>query len=141
MNQLLAQSARSRRWTMALLAAFAGLALLLALVGVYGVMSWTVSQRTREIGLRMALGAGAGQVRRLVIGYGMKLSGLGIAVGLAGAYALRRILTSLVFDVSTSDPLIYAGVAALMLGVAALACYLPARRASLVDPSIALRWD
>jgi len=126
---------------MALLAAFAALALILALVGIYGVMTWSVGQRTREIGIRVALGAGSGEVLTMIIGYGLKLSALGLALGIAGAFALRRLLRGLVFDVSPSDPLIYAGVAALMLSVALLACYIPARRASRVDPLIALRWE
>jgi putative ABC transport system permease protein len=141
MDQVLAQSAGSRRWTMALLSAFAGLALLLALVGIYGVMSWTVAQRTREIGIRMALGADRGQVLAVVVGYGMTLSAAGLGVGLGGAWALRRVLAGFVFDVSPSDPAIYAAVTALMLAVAGVACYLPARRASRVDPAIALRWE
>ena len=141
MDQVVAESASSRRWTMALLAAFAALALILALGGIYGVMTWSVGQRTREIGIRVALGAGSGEVLTMIIGYGLKLSALGLALGIAGAYALRRLLRGLVFDVSPSDPLIYAGVAALMLSVALLACYIPARRASRVDPLIALRWE
>ncbi len=141
MDDILAQSARSRRWTMALLAVFAGLALLLALIGIYGVMAWLVSQRTREIGIRIALGASQGQVLRMVIRYGIGLSSIGMAVGIAGALALRRVLAGLVFEVSTADPLIYAGVAVLMLAVALLACYVPARRAARVDPLIALRWE
>jgi predicted permease len=139
MDQVLAESASSRRWTMAMLAAFAGLAMVLAMVGIYGVMSWSVAQRTREIGIRVALGAGSGNVLGMVIRHGMGLSALGLGIGLAGAFAVRRFLASLVFDVSPSDPLIYAGVAALMLGVALVACYVPARRASRVDPLIALR--
>jgi putative ABC transport system permease protein len=141
MDQVVAESASSRRWTMALLAAFAALALILALVGIYGVMTWSVGQRTREIGIRVALGAGSGEVLTMIIGYGLKLSALGLALGIAGAFALRRLLRGLVFDVSPSDPLIYAGVAALMLSVALLACYIPARRASRVDPLVALRWE
>ncbi|HWZ32201.1 MAG TPA: ABC transporter permease [Bryobacteraceae bacterium] len=141
MDQVLAESAASRRWTMTFLAAFAGLALLLALVGIYALMAWSVAQRTREIGIRVALGARSGQVLRMVVGYGMRLSAAGLAIGLAGAFAARRFLASLVFDVSTADPWIYAGVATLMLGVALLACYLPARRASRVDPLVALRWE
>jgi len=141
MDQVLDESASSRRWTMAMLAAFAGLALVLAMVGIYGVMSWSVAQRTREIGIRVALGADSGNVLAMVIGYGLSLSALGLAIGLAGAFALRRFLASLVFDVSPSDPLIYAGVAVLMLAVAMAACYVPARRASRVDPLIALRCD
>ncbi|HLK64761.1 MAG TPA: ABC transporter permease [Bryobacteraceae bacterium] len=141
MDEILANSAHSRRWTMALLAVFAGLALLLALIGIYGVMSWLVAQRTREIGIRMALGASRAQVLGLVIRYGFALSGIGTAIGVAGALALRRVLSGLVFDVSTADPWIYGGVVLLMLAVALLACYVPARRAARVDPLIALRWE
>jgi putative ABC transport system permease protein len=141
MDQVLGESARSRQWTMVLLAAFAGLALVLALVGIYGVMAWSVAQRTREIGVRMALGARSGQVLANVIAYGLKLSLVGMAIGIVGALALRKYLATLVFDVSTADPIVYAGVAALMLGVAMLACWVPARRASRVDPLVALRCD
>ncbi|SPF47199.1 conserved membrane hypothetical protein [Candidatus Sulfopaludibacter sp. SbA4] len=141
MDEILAQSARARRWTMALLAVFAGLALVLLLVGIYGVMSWTVAQRTREIGIRMALGAGRGQVLGMVIRYGLKLSAVGLAIGAAGAFALRRVLAGMVFDVSLADPAIYLAVALLMLAVALVACYVPARRASRVDPLTALRWE
>jgi putative ABC transport system permease protein len=141
MDQVLGESAQSRRWTMALLASFAGLALVLALVGIYGVISWSVAQRTREIGVRMALGARSGQVLASVIGYGLKLSAIGMAIGAAGALALRRYLATLVFGVSTADPMVYGGVAMLMLGVAILACYVPARRASRVDPLVALRCE
>jgi putative ABC transport system permease protein len=141
LDDVVAESAHSRRWTMALLAAFASLALALALIGIYGVMAWTVGQRTREIGIRMALGANASQVRAMVVRYSLKLSAWGMAIGLAGAFALRRVLASLVFDVSPSDPAIYAGVAGLLLTAALSASYLPARRASRVDPSVALRWE
>jgi putative ABC transport system permease protein len=141
MEDVMAGSMRSRRWTMGLLAAFASLALLLALVGIYGVMSWAVTQRTREIGIRMALGAGSTQVLGMVIRYGLGLCGAGLAIGMAGAVALRRVVASFVFGVSAADPAIYAGVVLLMLAVALAACYLPARRASRVDPSLALRWE
>ncbi|HEY2017465.1 MAG TPA: ABC transporter permease [Bryobacteraceae bacterium] len=141
MEEIVTKSASSRRWTMALLAVFAGLALILALVGVYGVMSWSVAQRTREIGVRMALGAGRGQVMGMMLRYGLKLSVAGLTIGMAGAMALRRVLAGLVFGVSPADPVIYCGVAVSMLAVALLACYLPARRASRVDPLIALRWE
>ncbi len=141
MDQVLGESAKSRRWTMILLGCFAGLALVLALVGIYGVMAWSVAQRTREIGVRMALGARSGQVLGSVIGYGLRLSLVGMVIGVVGALMLRRYLATLVFDVSTADPIVYAGVAALMLGVAMMACYLPARRASRVDPLVALRCE
>jgi len=141
MDQMVEESASSRRWTMALLASFAALAMALALVGIYGVMSWSVAQRTREIGIRMALGASSEEVVGEILGRGIKLSTAGLAIGLVCAFALRGVLASLVFDVSPSDPLIYAGVAALMFAVALAACYIPARRASRVDPMIALRWE
>ena len=141
LSDVVGESGRSRRWTMALLAAFASLALILALIGIYGVMAWTVGQRTREIGIRMALGANASQVRAMVVRYSLKLSAWGMAIGLAGAFALRRVLASLVFDVSPSDPAIYAAVAVLLLTAALAASYMPARRASRVDPSVALRWE
>lgn len=141
LDQLVADSAASRRWTMTLLGSFAGLALILALVGIYGVISWTVAQRTREIGIRVALGASASQVLRSVVGYGMKLSAAGLILGFAGAFAARRLLSTLVYGVSTADPWIYAGVALLMLAVALAASLVPARRASRVDPLTALRWE
>jgi putative ABC transport system permease protein len=141
MDQVVDDSAASRRSTMALLAAFAGLAMALALVGIYGVMSWSVANRTREIGIRLALGASSRQVVAEVLRHGIFLSSLGLAVGLFSALALRRVVASLLYAVSPSDPLVYGGVAALMFFVALAACYLPARRASRVDPLIALRWE
>jgi ABC-type antimicrobial peptide transport system permease subunit len=141
MDDMVEESAAPRRWTMSLLASFAALAMALALVGIYGVISWSVTQRTREIGVRVALGASAEEVVRHVLGRGIRLSAAGLAIGLLGAYSLRRVLASQVFGVSPSDPLVYAGAAALMFGVALAACYLPARRASRVDPLIALRWE
>jgi predicted permease len=141
MDEVVAESASSRRLTMTLLAAFAGLALILALVGIYGVMSWSVAQRTREIGIRVALGADSREILALVVAYGLKLCGFGLAIGLAGAFMLRRLMSGLTFDVSPSDPAIYAGVVAMMLSVALLACYIPAKRASHVDPIVALRWE
>jgi ABC-type antimicrobial peptide transport system permease subunit len=141
MEEILAESARSRRWTMALLGGFAALAVVLALIGIYGVISWSVAQRTREIGIRMALGAQTGQVLRMVVRYALKLSAIGVAIGLGSAFALRHILSSLVFDTGTADPLIYVAVIILMLAAALLACYLPARRASRADPLDALRWE
>jgi predicted permease len=141
MEQVLDESASSRRGTMALLAAFAALAMALALVGIYGVMSWSVAQRTREIGIRVALGASSKEVVGEILAAGMKLSALGLAIGVACAFALSRFLASLVFEVSPSDPLIYGAVAAVMFVVALAACYVPARRASRVDPLVALRCE
>jgi putative ABC transport system permease protein len=141
MDEIVSISARTRRWTMALLAVFASLAFLLALVGIYGVMSWSVAQRTREVGIRMALGAQRRQVLVLVLRYGLKLALLGLSLGVLASFALRHALSSLVYGVSTGDPLIYASVPALMFAVALLACYVPARRASSVDPTISLRYE
>ena len=141
MDQVVAESAEARRWTMALLASFAALALALALVGIYGVMSWSVAQRTKEIGIRVALGASSREVIGEILASGIKLSVLGIAIGSICALAISRLLAGFVFDVSPFDPLIYAAVALLMFVVALAACYLPARRASRVDPLIALRWE
>ncbi len=141
MDQVLAESARWRRWTMALLVAFAALAVALSMVGIYGVMSWSASQRTREIGIRMALGAGRGSVLGLVIRQGLALCGLGLAAGLGGAWMFRRVLAGLVFETGAFDPAAYVAAAGLMVAAGMLACYLPARRASRVDPLVALRWE
>jgi putative ABC transport system permease protein len=141
LDAVVAESARSRRWTMALLAAFASLAVVLAAIGIYGLMAWLVGQRTREIGIRMALGADAAQVRAMVVQYSLKLGLAGTAIGLVGAFALRSVLASLVFDVSPSDPALYAAVAALLSAVAVAGAYFPSRRASRVDPWLALRWE
>ena len=128
-----------RRFSMMLLALFAGVALFLAAVGLYGVVSYVVSQRTREIGLRMAMGAGPSQIVRMVLGGGMKLAVVGVVVGLAGAYALSTYIETLLYEVTASDVTSYAGTAAILLAVAALACYVPARRAMRVDPLVALQ--
>ena len=141
MDDVLAESAKSRRWTMGMLAAFAGLAVALALVGIYGVMSWLVVQRTREIGIRIALGAERRQVIRMVAGYALRLSAIGVVAGAIGAIAMRNVLSSLVFETSTADPAIFAAMGVLMLITALLACYVPASRASRVDPLVALRWE
>ena len=141
MDEVLSASAKSRRWTMALLLTFASLALLLALIGIYGVMSWMVAQRTREIGIRMALGAARWQVLAMVVRYGIKLNLIGLAIGAAGPYAVRQVLATQVFGISTADPAIYAAVVVLMVAVSLLACYIPARRAARVDPLTALRWE
>ncbi len=141
MDQVVAQSVVDRRLTMILLAVFAGLALVLASIGIYSVMAYSVTQRTSEIGVRMALGAGPGDVVRMVVGEGMKLVCIGVAVGAAGALALTRLMSALLFEVRPSDPLVYAGVIGVILLVAILANLIPAFRATRIDPMVALRTD
>ncbi|HEY6402534.1 MAG TPA: FtsX-like permease family protein, partial [Blastocatellia bacterium] len=141
MNQRLSNSnsVAESRFNMLLLGGFAALALLLAGVGVYGVISYVVSQRTREIGIRMALGAQSADVVRLFIKQGMAMVTLGVALGLLGAFALTRVMTGLLFDVSANDPLTFACAALFLSLVALAACYLPARRAARIDPLASLR--
>ncbi len=141
MNDLLAISVAPRRTPMLMLSAFAATALLLAMIGIYGVTSYYVTQRTQEIGIRMALGAQMSDVLKLVLKGGMALATIGIAAGLAGAFALTRWMTSLLFGVKPTDGLTFIAVAISVLAAASLACYLPARRASKVDPLVALRYE
>jgi putative ABC transport system permease protein len=121
------------------MAIFAGIALVLAMIGIYGVMSYSVSRRTREIGLRMALGAGRGEVLRMVARRGVSLVTLGMLLGTAAALALTRMMATLIYGVSSTDPLTFAGAVGLLAVVAAIACLLPAFRATRIDPMVALR--
>jgi putative ABC transport system permease protein len=141
MDELLTRSVAGRRFPLLLLATFATLALVLAAVGIYGVMSFLVAQRRHEIGVRMALGAEAKDVRRLVVGQGMRLVLAGLALGALGAFALTRVLRGLLFAVSATDPLTFGAVALLLVLVALAACWIPARRATRIDPLAALRYD
>jgi len=120
---------------------FAFAALLLAVAGVYGVVAYGVAQRTREIGMRIALGANSADVLRLILRQGLTTTLIGVAIGVAGSLATARTIQSLLFGVKPTDPLTFIAVAATLVGVAALACYVPARRATKVDPIVALRYD
>jgi putative ABC transport system permease protein len=139
MDQLVHESLANERFSTALFASFAGVALLLAAIGIYGVMSFAVAQRTHEIGLRMALGAGPQQVLRLVLREGMLLALVGLGVGLAGTYFVGRLMKTILYQVNAIDPAAIGAVAAVLLLSALLACYFPARRATQVDPMVALR--
>ncbi len=141
LDNLLADSVSPRRFSTFLLGVFAGLALVLAAMGIYGVMSYVVSLRTNEIGIRMALGAQPFDIWRLVIGRGAQLAFAGVLLGLVGAFALTRLISSLLYGVQPADPITFAAVAILLVSVALLACYVPARRAMRVDPMIALRYE
>ena len=141
MGSLISDSLASRRFSMILLAVFAALALLLASVGIYAVISYVVGQRVHEIGIRMALGAQPRDILRLILGRGGKLAGSGVAIGLAAALGLTRWMASLLYGVAATDPLTFAAVAVLLTLVALLACYIPARRATRVNPIVALRYE
>ena len=144
MREILSESMLPQRFPMILLGAFAGLALLLASVGIYGVISYSVAQRVHEIGIRMALGAEKRNIFRMVIGQGLRLALFGLAIGTASALILTRLLSSfshLLYGVGVNDPLTFTAVSFILAGVAILACYIPARRAAHVDPMVALRND
>jgi putative ABC transport system permease protein len=141
MEQALSRSVAARRFSMILLGVFALLALTLAAVGIYGVISYSVAQRTREVGIRMALGASTSDVIKLVVRDGLKLVLIGVGVGLAGALALTRMMATLLFGVTTTDALTYTTVALVLIVVALIACCIPARRATKVDPLVALRFE
>jgi putative ABC transport system permease protein len=141
MEEVIADSVAPRRFNMLLLTVFAALALALAAIGVYGVMAYTVAQSTREIGIRMALGARASDVLKVVLRQGLVLTLLGVGIGVAGALGLTRLMAALLYDVTATDVPTFVGVSMLLVLVSALACYLPGRRATKVDPMIALRYE
>ncbi len=141
MDERLAVSHAQRWFNMLLLGAFAVIAVILACVGIYGVISYAVSQQMHELGLRIALGATPGNVLRMVVGQGLALTGAAVAIGLVTAFGVTRTMSSLLFQVSSLDPLTFSGVAVLLASVAIAACWLPSRRASKVDPMVALRTE
>ena len=141
LSQIYSASIGSRRFNLILVGVFAATALLLAIAGIYGVMAYSVTRRTREIGVRMALGATRQNVLGMVLGQGMRTAVIGVAIGIGGSLALTRTMQSLLFGVTATDPVTFAGVALLLAAVALLACYIPARRATKVDPMIALRYE
>lgn len=141
MEKVLALTVARQDFNMLLLSIFAAIALLLAAIGIYGVMSYSVEQRTQEIGIRMALGSSRGDVLKLMLGHGLKLAGIGVAIGLALAYLLTRFLASLLFSVKAGDPWTLAAVAAILGLVALIATYIPARRAAATDPGQALHYQ
>jgi putative ABC transport system permease protein len=139
MEQNIERSTGPRRFSMLLLGGFAILALVLASIGLYGVMSYSVTQRTQEIGVRIAVGARAREVQVLVLGQGMRLTLVGVAIGLAGGVGVTRFMRSMLFNVSATDPATFVVIALVLVGVSALASWLPALRAARVDPMVALR--
>jgi putative ABC transport system permease protein len=141
MTQRMANSTSRTRFIAVLLALFAVLALVLAVTGLYGLIAYSVAQRTREIGIRMALGARSSQVLRLTLFQGLRLVVLGATLGVAAALALARLMRSLLYEVSAADPFTFIAVALLLVLAALLACYIPARRAARIDPMVALRYE
>jgi len=141
MEQVLGEQVQESRYYTLLLSIFAGVATALAMVGIYGVMAYSAAQRTREIGIRMALGARRGDVLKLVLGHSLLLIGGGLVVGLGGSLALTRFIESQLWGITANDPVTFVSVSLLLLLVALMATYIPARRASLVDPMVALRYE
>jgi putative ABC transport system permease protein len=141
MDRIVTDAVTQPRFNMVLLAVFGSIALILSAAGIYGVMSYSVTQRTPEIGIRMALGAQASDVLRMVVGQGMILAAIGIAVGLISSFALTRLISSLLYGVSATDPITFVVISLLLAGVALGACFVPALRAAKVDPTEALRYE
>lgn len=141
MNEIRAESVAPERLNLTLLSLFAGIALVLAIVGIYGVMSYSVTQRTHEIGIRMAIGARPRDVFTMILGQGMKLALIGVGIGLLGAFGLTRLMATMLFGVEPTDATTFAGIAILLITVALLACYLPGRRATKVEPTVSLRYE
>lgn len=141
MKELMADSIAERRLALILLAVFAGVAVLLAAIGTYGVLAYSVAQRNHEIGIRMALGAERSSVLRMVTREGLTLAGIGVVIGIVGALGLTRLIASMLFTVRPYDPLTFAGVSFLLVAVAFVSSYIPARRATKVDPIVALRYE
>jgi ABC-type antimicrobial peptide transport system permease subunit len=141
MDEIVALSVSRQKFNMWVMSVFGACALLLAAIGIYGLMAYSVEQRTQEIGIRLALGAQASQVRKMVVTQGMALALVGIVLGLVGAFGLAQLITAFLFGVTAKDPVVFVGVPILLGAVALLAVWLPARRASRVDPLIALRYE
>jgi predicted permease len=141
MGDIRAESVAPERLNLTLLSLFAGIALVLAIVGIYGVMSYSVTQRTREIGIRMAIGASRTDVFRMILSHGMKLTLIGVGIGLVGAFALTRLMATMLFGVAPTDATTFGSISVLLMGVALIACFLPGRRATKVEPTISLRYE
>jgi ABC-type antimicrobial peptide transport system permease subunit len=141
MEEIASISVSRQRFNMWVMTVFGGCALLLAAIGIYGLMAYSVEQRTQEIGIRLALGAQMSQVLKMVVTQGMVLALAGVAIGLAAAFGLARLITAFLFGVTAKDPVVFAGVPILLTAIAFLAVWLPARRASRVDPLVALRYE